>query len=286
MQDLGRFAPLWRFAEELADAARAVCLGYFRADNKTVGVRQKSDDSPVTRADRACERALRAMIGRRFPAHRVIGEEFGRAGGDDSESSPTWVLDPIDGTRSFLGGSPLFCSLIAYAENGRPLLGVIDMPALGERWIGIDAVENGARIRATQKNAAACRVSKCRLLARARGGVSTIGLPGANARKDAALRRLFAATRGRLGGDAFNYGCVASGYSDLAFDSMMKPHDYMALAPIVAAAGGVICDWRGRDLSLDLGETEVVAAATAALRDAALSVLGQHAASRRERKTS
>ena len=178
MQDLGRFAPLWRFAEELADAARAVCLGYFRADNKTVGVRQKSDDSPVTRADRACERALRALIGRRFPAHRVIGEEFGRAGGDDAESSPTWVLDPIDGTRSFLGGSPLFCSLIAYAENGRPLLGVIDMPALGERWIGIDAVANGARIRAAQKNAAACRVSKCRLLARARGGVSTIGLPG------------------------------------------------------------------------------------------------------------
>lgn len=118
---------IFTFAEMLADTARDLALAHFRT---TTAYEQKADLSPVTVADRAIEAALRSAIEERFPGHGILGEEMGRLEG----GRELWVIDPIDGTKSFVTGMPLFGTLIAYLEDGLPRAGIIEMPALGERW--------------------------------------------------------------------------------------------------------------------------------------------------------
>src|SRR4051794_8966509 len=130
-------------AGELADAAGAVCRRYFRTP---VAVDDKPDASPVTVADREAELAMRALIEARFPAHGIVGEEHGRVR-DDAEW--VWTLDPVDGTKSFISGVPLFCTLIGLVHRGRPVLGLVDQPVTRERWlggIGRATTLNGARV--------------------------------------------------------------------------------------------------------------------------------------------
>lgn len=122
--------PFVAFAESLADAARPAAMRWFRTG---LAVEDKADDSPVTMADRSVEQLMRQMINGRYPDHGILGEEHGREGID---RDLVWVLDPIDGTRAFIAGVPLFGSLIALVEKGRPKVGVIEMPALGERFVG------------------------------------------------------------------------------------------------------------------------------------------------------
>jgi len=250
---------LLRFAHRLADTARPITLSYFR---KPLPVEHKADDSPVTVADRETEAALRAMIAQHFPGHGIYGEEHGSV---NPEGPYTWVIDPIDGTRAFISGFPLFGTLIGLLEQGRPLLGVLEMPALGERWIG--AREHGSSL-----NGRPCQVSRCQHLEQA---ILYSTSPDMFHGDDLARYQALAATVAlrRFGGDCYSYGLLASGHVDLVVEADLAPYDYLALVPVVENAGGCISDWRGRPLSLD-SDGRVVAAATPALHQQALARLG------------
>lgn len=244
------------FAGELADIARGLAREHFR---KTTAYDRKADESPVTLADRAIEAAMREAIARRFPDHAVLGEEAGLSGSDDR----LWVLDPIDGTKSFITGMPLFGALIAFARGGVPQVGIIEMPALGERWVG---GPSGASL-----NGAPARVSGCAALAHARVYTSSPDFFGVAEweRYDALSRK--GAMR-RFGGDCYQYGLLASGHCDLVVETALQPYDYMALVPVVEAAGGVMTDWEGRPLTL-ASDGRVVASASPALHAQALGFL-------------
>lgn len=225
-------------AEALADAARAVIAGHFR---RSLTVEDKSDLSPVTIADRAAETAMRRLIETRFPEDGIIGEEHGSTRGD---AEHVWVLDPIDGTKSFISGIPLFGTLIALARDGRPVLGIIDQPILGERWLG-------AAGRATTLNGAPVRTRPCAALDRATLFCTAPELmfEGADAAGFARLKR--AVKLFRAGADCYAYAQLASGFIDLVVEGELKPYDFCALAPVVEGAGGSVSDWQGR--ALDLG---------------------------------
>ncbi len=249
-------ADLLAFAEDLADSARPVAMRFFRT---ALDVVAKADASPVTQADRAIEALLRARIEARFPTHGILGEEMGVKPGD----GPVWVIDPIDGTKSFVTGLPLFGTLIALMEDGRPLVGVIDMPALGERWTGQpgQALFGGAP----------ARTSSCRTLAEARFFTTTPdGFSGAD---EARYRRLVSQVGiRRFCGDCYAYGLLASGHCDLVAETGLQPYDYLALVPVIEAAGGIVTDWDGAALTLG-SDGRVLAAATPDLHGAALAIL-------------
>jgi inositol-phosphate phosphatase/L-galactose 1-phosphate phosphatase/histidinol-phosphatase len=183
---------------------------------------------------------MRQLIAARFPAHGIFGEEFGR---EREEAELTWVLDPIDGTKSFISGIPLFGTLIALTHGGRPVLGVIDQPILGERWLG-------ARGHPTLFNGAPARTRACASLAAATLYSTAPELMFKDA--DAAgFERLRAAVKfARAGGDCYAYAQLASGFIDLVVEGGLKPYDYCALVPVIEGAGGVITDWEGRVLTL------------------------------------
>ncbi|WP_062118236.1 inositol monophosphatase family protein [Aureimonas sp. AU40] len=249
-------ADLLAFAESLADAARPIALAHFRT---ALDIVSKADETPVTVADRAIEAELRARIEARFPEHGIFGEEMGVKRG----SGPTWVIDPIDGTKSFVTGLPLFGTLIAMLEGGRPVLGLIDMPALGERWTGSAA---GAFL-----NGRPARTSACRAVKDARFFTTS---PEPFRGADEAIYRRFVegtAIR-RFGGDCYAYGLLASGHCDLIAECGLQPYDYMALVPVIEAAGGVVTDWSGAALTLG-SDGRVLAAATPALHAEALCLV-------------
>ncbi|MFA5952324.1 MAG: histidinol-phosphatase [Hyphomicrobium sp.] len=244
------------FAGKLAAIARRLARKHFR---KTTTYERKADESPVTIADKAIEAALRKEIEERFPGHAILGEETGGSGDGDQ----LWVIDPIDGTKSFVTGMPLFGALIAFAEKGVPRVGVIEMPILGERWVG----SNGR----TYLDGVAAQVSGCKALEEARVYTTSpdIFTPEAWARYDVLSRK--GALR-RFGGDCYQYGLLASGHCDLVVETSLQPYDLMALVPVVEGAGGVMTDWQGRPLGL-FSDGAVVASASRALHDQALRVL-------------
>ncbi|HJU15950.1 MAG TPA: histidinol-phosphatase [Stellaceae bacterium] len=246
-------------ATALADAAGAAIRPYFR---KPIAVDDKPDASPVTAADRAAERAMRALIERRCPDHGIIGEEFDAL---RPEAEFVWVLDPIDGTKSFISGVPLFGTLIALTRRGRPILGIIDQPISRERWIGAEG-------RATTLNGAAIRVRPCPDLAAATLFATT---PDMFAGTDApAFARLKRATKlVRFGADCYAYGLVAAGCIDLVVEASLKPYDFCPMAPIIEGAGGIVTDWRGAGLDL-AADGHVLAAGDKTAHRAALERLG------------
>jgi inositol-phosphate phosphatase/L-galactose 1-phosphate phosphatase/histidinol-phosphatase len=193
----------------------------------------------VTAADRAAEAAMRALIEAHFPDHGVIGEEFGRV---REEAEFVWVLDPIDGTKSFISGVPLFGTLIALTRRRRPILGIIDQPISRERWAG-------ATGRPTTLNGAPIRCRPCPGLAAATLFATTPDMfKGGDA---AAFARLSAAVKlVRFGADCYAYGLVAAGFVDLVLEASLKPYDFCAMVPIVEGAGGVATDWQGEALDL------------------------------------
>lgn len=247
-----------RFAQTLADAASPLTLGRFR---QSFEVDTKRDESPVTIADRETEAELRAMIARRYPDHGILGEEHGR---ERLDAEYVWVIDPIDGTRSFISGWPLWGTLIALLRDGRPLLGVIDAPAVGERW----SAQVGEP---TRLNGEPCRVSGCETLAEARFYTTSPFYFAADERKglDQVMEQ---AALVRFGGDCYGYGLLASGHIDLIIETGLEPYDYLALVTVVEGAGGVISDWRGRPLGLD-SCGQVIAAASTELHRQALAMI-------------
>lgn len=219
----------------LADAAGAAIRPYFRAE---FGLEMKADATPVTLADRAAEAAIRAILETERPDEGIIGEEYGAT---RETASRLWVLDPIDGTRSFVGGRPIFGTLISLIEDGKPILGLIDQPISGERWIG-------AAGQRTLFNGNPANTRRCATLAQA---VQATTSPAAfSPDRLRAFERLIPVTRDTLyGGDCYNYGLVAIGQIDLVVESGLKLHDFAALVPVVEGAGGIMRDWQGGPLT-------------------------------------
>ena len=248
---------LLRTAHALADAAAAQSMAHFR---QPLDIITKADESPVTLADRAAEPAMRELLAQRAPADGIYGEEHGP---ERLEAERVWVLDPIDGTRSFITGSPLWGTLIGALEGGRVVLGLVDVPVLGERWVGQDGV--------ALRNGQPVRVRDCTQLADAR--IFTTSPDIFSAADWAAFDRLSrqCAMR-RFGGDCYSYAQLAGGTIDLVVEAGLQPYDYMGPAGLVEAAGGVITDWAGQPLGLH-SDGRVVAAATPELHRQALAAL-------------
>jgi histidinol phosphatase-like enzyme (inositol monophosphatase family) len=224
-------------AERLAAASGAVIRDHFRTP---FSVDQKSDATPVTIADREAERVMRELIAVSYPDHGILGEEHGA---DRLDAELVWVLDPIDGTRSFIAGKPIFGTLIALTQNGEPILGLIDQPVNGERWIG-------AAGKKTSFNGAPATTRPCATLDQAILNTTSPDLFEGDDRTR--FRKIAAEAHDVLyGGDCYGYGLVASGFIDLVVEADLKPHDFCALAPVVEGAGGSITDWRNQRLTLE-----------------------------------
>ena len=250
------------FAGRLADAAAAVVLRYFRTG---VAVDDKADASPVTVADRAAEEAMRSLIAKERPQDGIIGEEYGRTRAD---AARVWVLDPIDGTKSFISGRPMFGTLVGLAVDGVPQLGVIDCAAAGERWTGTVGGETLHRLRdGTQKPV---RTRACAGLDKATLYCSS---PLMFKENFPAFERVRTQVKLPMyGGDCYAYGLVASGFADLDIEAGLGIYDYVAVAPVLAGAGGTMTDWQGRPLTL-ASDGRVVAAGDARVHAAAIAAL-------------
>jgi len=223
----------------LADASGEIALAHFRTASLTVD--DKSDASPVTIADRDAEAAMRDLIAKTFPNHGIIGEEHGR---ENVGAEYVWVLDPIDGTQSFINGVPLWGTLIGLMKNGSPWLGCINHAALSERWIG------GAG-QATTLNGKAAKPRACAALSDAVVYCTSLDyFENDEAARFARLEK--AVKRRRVGGtDCYHYAMVASGWTDMACEAGLKLHDYAALVPVLDGAGAGIVSWNGAPLTLD-----------------------------------
>lgn len=226
-------------AHALADTAGAAIRPYFRGD---IGLEHKDDATPVTIADRAAEAAMRRILCSERPRDGIIGEEYGN---EREGAARTWVLDPIDGTTSFVAGRAIFGTLIALCQDGFPILGIIDQPITRERWVG--AVGQPTLYNGEPARARACRALSDALLATSGPQYFTDHEGGhfmALAAKTAHKRMIF-------GGDCYNYGLLASGHVDIVVEAGLKLHDFAALVPVVEGAGGMMCDWSGAPLNAD-----------------------------------
>ena len=246
-------------AHALADAAGTAIRPYFRG---RFTMQAKADASPVTAADRAAEAAMRAIIAERCPGDGIIGEEYGR---EREDAERVWVLDPIDGTRSFVAGRAIFGTLIALVEGGAPVLGIVDQPIQRERWLG-------AAGQPTTLNGAPVRSRACEALGQAH--LATTGPGYFKPDELTAFGRASAAARDTLwGGDCYNYALIATGQLDLVIEAGLKLYDFAALVPVVEGAGGIMRDWAGKPL--DAGsDGRVIAAGDARLITPALAALG------------
>ena len=258
------------FARHLADAARPFALRHFRTSPH---IFFKADNTPVTVADQEIEAMLRCSIQEAYPGHGIIGEEYGDSMPD---TDYTWVLDPIDGTRSFIVGNPLFGTLIGLLEHRRPFIGLIDCPAVRERWWGDG--KHAMYYDGLKEHAA--RVSRHRSVEHARlylpHYISQAGHPRFE-EKDSAERQVIAELSSRAlvsqpVCDCYAYGLLASGHCDLVIETGLEPSDYFPLIPVVKGAGGQISDWEGNLLDRD-SDGRIVAAASEELAKAAIEIL-------------
>lgn len=251
-------------ALRLADAAGDAIRPHFRTG---ISADRKDDASPVTVADRAAEEAMRRILKAEVPRDTIIGEEFGT---EQGSSNRTWVLDPIDGTISFIGGRPIFGTLIALLVDGWPVLGIIDQPILKERWVGASGY-------ATTFNGEEVRTRPCRELSDAM--LATTGPQHFDDHQGDHFMALAAKTdhkRLMFGGDCYNYGLLASGNLDLVCEAGLKLYDWAALVPIVEGAGGTMCDWNGEPLNIESGGEVLAIGDPARLEDVVEAMACHH----------
>ena len=253
---------LLAFADALADAARGAILPYFRAAHL---VQDKGGEcfDPVTEADQAAERAMRALIAQEFPTHSVLGEEYG---GALATTGYQWILDPIDGTRAFISGLPTWGVLIGLYHDGAPLLGIMDQPYLEERYRGW---MSGANV-TTRTDTRAINARACESLEAATLSTTDPYLFREPSESAAFARVRESAQLTRYGYDCYAYCMLASGHIDCVIENGLKPFDIAALIPIVTGAGGGVCAWDGGDASKG---GQVLAWADTRIRDAALDRL-------------
>lgn len=247
-------------AHAMADAAAEAIRPHFR---KRLEIDAKADASPVTVADREAEAVLRRMIEARFPGHGIRGEEFGAC---RTEAEWVWVLDPIDGTKSFVSGSLAFGTQIALLHEGRPVLGLIHQPITGERWLGMDgaATLNGVPIRTGERTTLG----------------EAILYTSALEQFDRPRRDRFASLAARVRFTRFSHDCYAAGLLalggiNLLVESDVFDYDILPQMPIIEAAGGIVTDWDGRPLPDGRHYDTVLMAANEALHRAALKALGR-----------
>ncbi len=253
---IDRFAAM---AGELADLARETVLAGHSFD---MAHEIKDDGSPVTELDRTVERALRTRIEGLFPEHGILGEEYGAEGADREW---LWVLDPIDGTKHFAAGLSDFGTLIALCHDGVPVVGVIDLPLLDRRCLGVAGQStrlNGREVR--------CRVrqdlAQCVL--------SSAGPDAFDGPAEPAFRRLRKSTAWNVyGGGCAGYASLVSGVVDICLEGNLDPFDFCALVPVIEGAGGVISDWRGAPLGLESGP-RILATGDRRVHEAALALVG------------
>jgi myo-inositol-1(or 4)-monophosphatase len=224
--------PYRAFMIELAEASGAFIRPYWA--NPELKVETKSDDSPVTAADRGAEELLRSLIAKKFPAHGIIGEEFGS---QNEDREFVWVLDPIDGTKSFITGLPLWGTLIALLHRGQPLLGCIHQPVLQQLMIG-----DG---KTTTLNGVPVKVRPCARIEEATLLTSDPLNPEKYQNGAAYTALAGRAKLVRTWGDCYGYLLVARGLADAMVDPIMNSWDIAALVPVIRGAGGIITDWQG-----------------------------------------
>ncbi|NBX74573.1 MAG: histidinol phosphate phosphatase [Alphaproteobacteria bacterium] len=246
-------------AHRLVSAAGVPLRQHFRT---ALGAERKGDASPVTLADRGAEMAMRDILSKDMPHDGVWGEEFGA---ENVDAEWVWVMDPLDGTRAFRAGKPMFGILLGLLHKGVPVLGIIDQPVLNERWaggVGWPAQMNGRNIAVS---------AETQLTHASLNATSPSMFSGKNA---TAMQQLSSQVADMLwGGDAYAYGLMCMGLIDMVVEADLKPHDFCALAPVVQAAGGIMTDWQGAPLHLN-SDGRVIAAATPALWQAAQNILG------------
>ena len=242
-------------ALRLADLAGAAIRPLFRG---TWSEEKKADRTFVTEADRAAEAAMRKLIEAELPADGIIGEEYGR---HKEGAGRQWVLDPIDGTTSFIAGRPIFGTLIALLQDGWPVLGIIDQPISGERWVG----------RIGQPTLFNGKPAQARPLKELGDAVLATTSPHlfTNQEADAfmSVAKQVAQKKIVFGGDCYNYGLVASGHVDIVIEAGLKLYDYAALVPVVEGAGGMMADWQGNPLDAGSDGTVIALGDPARLED-------------------
>lgn len=245
-------------AAQMTRLASDIVLPYFRG---TYDINFKSDESPVTQADRVAEAAVREYLKSHLPNHGIFGEEYGF---DGVEKDELWIIDPIDGTRSFLSGHPLFGILLAFLSSGVSQMGVVAMPAIGEYYVGLR--EQGATL-----NGDAIHASKVTRLDQAILYVNE----GDKIYRDfpEIFQKLMASAQTRrFGYDCYPHALVAAGYADAVVDYDLQPYDFLAVSALLESAGGVMTDWSGKPLTLQ-SSGEVVSAATPELHKELLALL-------------
>jgi len=251
------------FVDQLATVSGDAILPFFRT---SLGVEDKGSAAgfdPVTAADRAAEVAMRTLIKRSFPAHGIVGEEYGN---ERVDAEYVWVLDPIDGTKSFISGMPIWGSLIGLTRNGTAVFGMMHQPFVRERFTGDG---RAARYRGPAGERE-LHVRPCAVLADAM--LFTTSPQLMNEADRAAFGRVEAAVKlSRYGGDCYPYCMLAAGHVDLVIEAGLKPHDIVALIPIIEGAGGVITSWEG---STAVQGGRVVAAGDKRVHAAAMKMLG------------
>lgn len=259
--DSDTIAKLWSVADALADAARVETLRYFRTSD-LVADSKRADFDPVTIADRAAEAAMRDILDKRRPDDGILGEEHGAKPGT---SGLTWVLDPIDGTRGYISGTPTWGVLIALSDDTGPRLGLIDQPYIGERFAGGPgrAAVTGPQGTHALKTRATTDLAEATLFTT---------FPEVGTQEDAAaFARVAAKARlTRYGCDCYAYALLAAGQIDLVIEAGLQPYDIQAPIAVIEAAGGIVTDWQGNPAHM--GGT-ALAAATPELHTAALALL-------------
>jgi inositol-phosphate phosphatase / L-galactose 1-phosphate phosphatase / histidinol-phosphatase len=246
------------FAHSLADASGAIIRNYFRTSCQHD---TKNDASPVTIADRAAEAAIRKLIEQHYPEHGIVGEEYGIS---NEHAEYRWIIDPIDGTKSFMIGRAIFGTLISLTCQDIPILGIIDQPITGERWIGginTPTTLNGKPVTARQCSNLASAV------------LCTTARELFNEADGNAYDRVKAQVKyANYGGDCYNYALLASGWVDIVLESGLKPHDFCALAPVIIAAGGMCTDWQGKPVTY-LSDGRIVACGDEKVHEEVLGLL-------------
>ena len=225
------------FIGRLATASGETILPFFRTSLSIEDKSANRDFDPVTEADRAAEAVMRRLIKANFPQHGIVGEEFGN---ENTDAEYVWVLDPIDGTKSFIAGFPIWGTLIALLHKDMPVFGMMHQPFIGERFSGDNASTryqgpSGER-RLAARRCASLKEATC---------YTTSPLLMNEADRSAFARVQDAARLARYGGDCYSYCMLAAGHLDLVVETELKPYDIAALIPIVTGAGGIITTWEG-----------------------------------------
>jgi len=242
---------------EITAKAEDIPKRYFR---QALDIIHKGDDSPVTVADQTCERMIRDALTQHFPDHSILGEEYGF---EDKGSEFLWIIDPIDGTRSFISGMPLYSMLIALLQNGVPKLGIVRMPELGEVFTGTpgSAAMNGMAI-----STSSVTTLKDAFIYINEGNKIALEAP------DLFRHLCQSGQEQRLSYDGYPHMLVAMGHADACIDYDLQPYDFLPLVPVIEGAGGIITDWSGAPLTLQ-SDGRVVAAATQGLHSELIEIL-------------